>query len=492
MERSELLEKTRSYPDRPGVYLMHDGEGRVLYVGKAKSLKKRVASYFRRSGFASPRLRKLVSLIEDISTIRTESEVEALVLEAKLIKRYQPFFNVELKMGERYPYIKVTSEPFPRVVVTRHHSDDGGVYFGPFTRVSEVRQLLRLTERYFPLRTCTRDIDPSRPRNRPCVKYALGRCLGPCAGKCGQREYGERVADVILLLQGQTLKLVERLRARMERAASELAFEEAGRIRDTIRAIWRYTRQRTSRGADGELSPEMWDALQELQSALGLKTLPWRIDGFDISHFSGGETYGVVVVFEQGRSNASLYRKFAVRDVEGIDDFRSMEEVLSRRYRHVLQGDEPVPQLIVIDGGEQQLRFARKALEALGIEDIPSVALAKREELVYSEAGRPPLALPEGGAALRLLQQVRDEAHRYAVGAHRSRRDSRLRRSALEEIPGVGKKRAARLLGTFGSVQRISTLEAEEIASVPGIGRTLAATIRRTLRGEVETETEKR
>jgi excinuclease ABC subunit C len=482
MEREKLLERIRAFPDRPGVYLMHDETGDVLYVGKAKSLRKRVASYFRRTGYASPRLRKLVDSVSDISTIRTESEAEALITEAKLIKKYQPFFNVELKMGERYPYIKITRERFPRIVITRHREEDGGTYLGPFTRVTEIRRLLRLVERYFPLRSCSRNLDEGPYEARPCMRHALGRCLAPCAGRCTESEYGERIADILLLLKGNTSHLVERLRSRMERASQALAFEEAARYRDTIRALWIYRGQRNNASEQGDLDWSTWSVLRRVQEVLHLDTIPWRIDGFDISHFSGRETVGVVVVFEQGVPNPSLYRRFSVKSVEGVDDFRSIEEVVGRRYGRVLAGQEPMPQLILIDGGPQQLVFAKQALEAHHVEDVPLVALAKREEELYLPGGMLPLRLDRNDPALLLLQRVRDEAHRFAVTSHRGKRNIRLRRSALEEIPGLGKKRAAALLAVFGSVRRLSAADEEALGSVPGIGPALARKIRNALR----------
>jgi len=473
-----LREKIRGLPDRPGVYLMHDDQGEVLYVGKAKSLKKRVGSYFRRQDYASPRLRRLVASIADISVIRTESEVEALIVEARLIKKYQPFFNVELKMGERYPFVKITKERFPRILITRHREEDGGIYFGPFTRVAEVRQLLRLSERYFPLRQCAREIDPGAPEARPCVRHALGRCLGPCAGLCSEGAYAERVADLVLLLSGKTADLVERLRRRMDRAAQEMAFEEAAHLRDMIRGLWHYTRQRTSLAGHNTLDGETWQVLRQLQELLGLKTLPWRIDGFDISHFSGKETYGVAVVFEQGAPNPSLYRRFVVKSLDGaVDDFRAMEEVVARRYRRVVQGQEPAPQLILIDGGPQQLAFALEALRGAGLGDIPMVALAERNEEIYRPDEAVPMRLERSDRALHLLQRVRDEAHRFAVSSHRRGRDVRLRRSALEDIPGVGKKRAAALLGALGSPARIAATDSADLARIPGIGPGLAKRI---------------
>jgi excinuclease ABC subunit C len=483
MERENLLKRIKGFPDKPGVYVMHGADGNAIYIGKAKSLKKRVASYFRHEAFASPRLARLVSEITDISTIRTESDAEAMVLESRLIKLYQPFFNVKLKMGERYPFIKITNEDFPRVVVTRHRSEDGAVYIGPFVRTGDFRSLIRISERYFPLRTCASAIEAGgRPaRERPCLRHTLGLCLAPCAGLCKEAEYRERVADLALLLQGKGADLAGRLHKRMDAAASRLEFEEAARLRDTIRAIWRVSRQRLSTPAMFEENAADWAPLKRLQDVLGLKTLPWRIDGYDISHTAGENTVGVVVVFEQGIANTSLYRRFNIKTVEGVDDFRSMEETLTRRYKRCLDREEPMPQLIMIDGGPVQLEFALKALEPLGLSGIPAVALAKREEEIYLPGTEKPLRLAADDPGLKLLQRVRDEAHRFAITSHRSARDKKFSRSSLEDIPGMGKNRVSQLLSRFGSVRAVAKLSREELASVPGIGPALAERVLQAL-----------
>lgn len=477
MKREELLLHIKSFPDKPGVYLMHDPDGKIIYVGKAKSLKKRVLSYFRHSNFASPRLRKLVETICDISTIRTATEMEALILENRLIKLYQPFFNIDLKMNERYAYIKITSEKFPRIVVTRNKQNDGAVYIGPYVRVAEVRELLRLIERYLPLRCCTAEINEPQKGRRPCMRYSLGRCIAPCAGFCTENEYKDRVADVILLLQGRCVELVEKLRGRMDRAAANTAFEEAAVLRDTIRAIWRVSRQRNNIPEIAAGGDNFWETLNLLQKTFNLPVLPWRIDGFDISHTAGNDTFGVVVVFEQGYPNTSLYRRFKIRTVEGIDDFRSMKETLLRRYKRCIEGQEPLPQLILIDGGPVQLEFASAALEELNLTNIPVLSLAKEFEEVYTSDSKDPVRLDHTDHALRLLQHIRDEAHRYAITSHRAARDKNFRRSKLEDIPGIGKAKAAQLITKYGSTRAVLETPQEILASTPGIGAVLAKRI---------------
>ncbi|MDR1733110.1 MAG: excinuclease ABC subunit UvrC [Synergistaceae bacterium] len=485
MTKPNIAAILKNLPDRPGVYIMRNAEGEVLYVGKAKRLKRRVSSYFRHSNFASPRLRKLVELVEDISILRTDSEAEALIVESRLIRRYSPFFNVDLKMSDRYPWIRITNEPFPRLAVTRKKEEDGSAYFGPYVSAGNIRTLLRLVERYFPLRSCRMEILKGKPDRRPCIEHALGRCMGPCADLCTEGEYRERVNDVILLLQGHTAELVERMRRRMDAAAKVMAFEEAARYRDTIRAVWKVSRQRVSATLQEDLDSETWQVLVHLQETFGLKTLPWRIDAFDISHMSGHETYGCCIVFEQGKPNPSLYRRFKIRSLaeNEIDDFRSIQETVLRRYRHLLDHAEPLPQFTVIDGGPVQLEFAMKSFEELKL-DIPVVSLAKQEELVFLPGRPEPLRLSFDDPVLKLLQRLRDEVHRYAITTHRNARAGRLRRSALEEIPGIGKNRAAQLIVKFGSVQRIARLTPEELGAVPGLGKALAQKIVDHLRGE--------
>ncbi len=476
MNKAELIKFVKGFPDKPGVYLMRDENGEIIYIGKAKSLKKRVSSYFRHEHFASPRLEKLVDTIRDISTMRTESEIEALILENRLIKLYQPFFNVDLKMNERYAYIKITAEKYPRIIVTRVKMDDGARYIGPYVRVQEVRALLRLVERYLPLRSCGGE-EPKAQGGRPCMKHSLGRCLAPCCGLCTENEYRDRAADVALLLQGHGAELIERLRKRMDSAAREMLFEEAARLRDTIRAIWRVSRQQHTMPDIPSGEENFFEILNSMQKAFELPILPWRIDGFDISHSAGNFTVGVAVVFEQGYPNPSLYRKFNIKTVEGIDDFRSMKETLTRRYSRCLEGQEPLPQLILIDGGPVQLEFAIQALDELNIHNIPIISLAKEFEEVYLPNRKEPIRLDHTDPVLRLLQHVRDESHRFAITSHRTRRGKSFKRSKIEEVPGIGRAKAAMLITKFGSVRALLDVPEEELAAAPGIGRALAKRI---------------
>ena len=471
----------KTLPERPGVYLMRDAEGKIIYVGKAIKLKRRVSSYFRHSHL-SPRLNKLVSLIEDISVIRTETEAEALIVEAKLIRRYSPFFNIELKMSDKYPYIKVTDEDFPRLEITRHKQNDGAVYLGPFVDAGNIRNLMRLAERYFPLRICRSKIKPDENK-RPCVEYNLGHSMGACAALCSKSEYRERVADLILLFEGKSAELVERLRKRMDEAAKNLEFEKAARFRDTIRAIGKLSRQKISSALQEDLDSQTWHVLNQIQKILGLKTIPWRMDAFDISHTHGHDTYGCCVVFEQGRPSKNLYRKFKIRSIKDgeINDFQSIYETVKRRYAHVIDNSEPAPQLALIDGGPIQLEYAERALKELGF-DLPLIALAEREELIFLP-GKPdePLRLERSDPVLQIFQRLRDEVHRFAITTHRHAREKHMTDSKFFKIVGLGNKKIAELLVKFGSVEKIAELSPEELEKAPGIGRVMAQRIFKAL-----------
>ena len=472
----------KTLPERPGVYLMRDAEGKIIYVGKAKKLKRRVSSYFRHSHLSS-RLNKLVSLIEDISTIRTETEAEALIVEAKLIRRYSPFFNIELKMSDKYPYIKITDEDFPRLEITRHKQNDGALYLGPFVDAGNIRDLMRLAERYFPLRICRSKIKPD-PNKRPCVEYNLGHSMGACAALCSKSEYRERVADLILLFEGKSAELVERLRGRMDTCAKNLEFEKAAVCRDAIRAIWKLSQQKISSALQEDLDSETWNVLNEIQKLLGLKTLAWRIDAFDISHTHGHDTYGCCIVFEQGRPSPNLYRRFKIKSINDgeINDFQSIYETVKRRYSHVIDNSEPAPQLALIDGGPIQLEYAERALKELNFE-LPLIALAEREELIFlPDKPDKPLRLERSDPVLQLFQRLRDEVHRFAITTHRRARNKHVRESKLYNVKGLGKNKAVELILKFGSSAKIAALSQEELEKVSGIGPVLARKILEELR----------
>ena len=385
-------------------------------------------------------------------------------------------------MSDKYPYIKVTDEDFPRLEITRNKRNDGAVYLGPFVDAGNIRNLMRLSERYFPLRVCRSKIKPDENK-RPCVEYNLGHSMGACAALCSKDEYRERVADLILLFEGKSAELVERLRERMNAAAQNLEFEKAAHFRDTIRAIWKLSRQQISSALQEDLDSETWNVLNQIQKILGLKTLAWRIDAFDISHTHGHDTYGCCVVFEQGRPSPNLYRRFKIKSIEDgeINDFQSIYETVKRRYSHVINNSEPAPQLALIDGGPIQLEYAERALKELNF-DLPLIALAEREELIFLP-GKPdaPLRLEFSDPALQLFQRIRDEVHRYAITTHRRARNKHMRDSKLFHINGLGRKKVVDLIVKFGSTSKIASLTPEELQQVSGIGPVLAQKILKEL-----------
>ncbi|MFL5581326.1 MAG: excinuclease ABC subunit UvrC [Gemmatimonadaceae bacterium] len=584
--------KLQHLPDSPGVYLWKDEEGAVLYVGKAKSLRSRVRSYFASEHFESPKTRALVRKVADLDTIVVPTEAHALILEANLIKEYRPRFNIALRDDKSYPYIKVTvHEPFPRVWVTRRLETDGARYFGPYTDVGAMRRALNVVKRIFHVRSCNYDMPRQMPE-RPCLDYHIGRCKAPCILAQSQQQYRAMIDEVVLFLDGKTAEVTRRVRERMDAAAANLDFERAAEMRDALRHLERmeepvavveveggdrdvtgYARdgdeavvvvmrvrggkllgrdqhfldnvdgeadgdvlaaylQRTylasgsaaaleradellvpfdfadrellqgslegtailvpQRGSKRELvqlaeqnarhlleefkltsdgpAPEerAVDPVYELQRQLGLTRVPRSLVCFDISHAQGTDTVASMVWFQNGRPRREEYRKFKVKSVEGIDDFASMREVVGRYFARRLEEKKPVPDLVVIDGGKGQLSSAHAALTELGLGEHPLISLAKRDEEIFTVGRSDSIRLPRRSAALRLLQQARDEAHRFAVTFQRLRRSKRTVTSELLEIPGVGPTKRRALLQHFGSVQGVREAAPEAIAELPG------------------------
>lgn len=582
---SELLqEKLQHLPDRPGVYLMKDTQGTIIYVGKAVVLKNRVRSYFQSSRNHSPKVKAMVARIVDLEYIVTGSEMEALILECNLIKKYRPKYNISLKDDKNYPYIKVTlQETFPRAYVTRKVLKDGARYFGPYTDAGAVHETMKLIRQLFPLRTC-RQLE----KRRPCLEYHIKRCLAPCAELVSAAVYQAMISEICLLLEGRSEAVLKSLRQRMEDAAENLEFELAARLRDQLLAVEKVTEKQNiitgagdqdviglARSAAGTcvqvffvrsgkmvgrdhfllagseeeddeavlaafikqyygqatfipreiLLPQAlaerellagWlseqkggkvalevpqrgtkkdivvmaasnaaivleeqaarllaqeehtaGAVRDLGQYLALAQPPERMECFDISHIQGSETVASMVVFEGGKPKKEDYRRYKLQTVEGKpDDFKSMQEVVGRRYRNP---DLPVPDLIIIDGGKGQLNSALPIIRAAGLWDVPVVGLAKEFEHIFKEGESEPLILPRHSQALYLVQRIRDEAHRFAITYHRKLRAKRNLVSVLDHIPGIGEKRRKALWDAFGSLPKIKAAAVEELAAVPGM-----------------------
>lgn len=588
--QEELAEKVAHLPHQPGVYLMKDEQGRIIYVGKAVVLKNRVRSYFQSSRNHSPKVQALVAKIYDLEYIVTASEVEALILECNLIKKHRPRYNISLKDDKTYPYIKVTlNESFPRIYATRKVLKDGAKYFGPYTNSGAVHETLRLLKRIFPLRTCRQ-----LTAERPCLQHHINRCMAPCSGKVDAKTYGQMINEVCLFLEGRSDDVIKNIRQRMLEAADDLQFEKAAKLRDQLAAVEKVTEKQNIvtgsgdqdaigmarsavgtcvqvffirsgklvgrdhfllSGSDNEEDAEVlaaflkqyysqaafiprevllpfaveeqdlimnWlgeskgqkvqlevpqrgtkrdlvqmaagnaeivltekaayiknqterttGAVAELGSYLNIAP-PQRMECFDISHTQGAETVASMVVFEDGRPKKSDYRRYKLLTVEGKpDDFRSMQEVVLRRYQKC---EEPLPDLIIIDGGKGQLSSALEIIRGVGL-TIPVIGLAKEFEHIFMEGESQPLILPRQSPALYLMQNIRDEAHRFAITYHRKLRSKRNMVSVLDHIVGIGDKRRKALWEHFGSLDKIKQASVEEMSQVPGMNMPAAEAV---------------
>jgi excinuclease ABC subunit C len=571
-------QRIRELPDRPGIYVFRSAEKKALYVGKAKSLKKRGVSYLRDP--QDERLQRMLEEARDLDFLVADSEAEALALENNWIKNQKPRYNILLRDDKTYPYLKLTPGDYPRIAFTRKIRRDGAEYFGPYLPAGLARKAVKLVQKLFKVRVCRIEIDGRLPR--PCLYYDMHRCLGPCvAGLTTREAYAEALAEARLFLLGRNDQLVRDLRHKMFTASDAEDFEEAARLRDLIaeiEAIGQRRKVSSVKGEDvdvfgafaaggnaavtvlvmrggqildrrelfwegagavsverllSEVLPQIYDrttfipkevhlpvpiegeealaewlaekkgervylrmpsrgpkadrvalamrnaelgykrrfraenrgtaAARDLARHLDLPEPPRRIEGFDISNFQGSDAVASLVVWEGGRMRKSDYRSFNIRGLEGPDDFASIRQAVERRYARVLDEVGDMPDLLLIDGGRGQLNAALEALAVLGVEETPVVGLAKREEEIYIPDHPEPLKLPRHDAALQLLQEIRDEAHRFAVSRHRRRRTSRTLTSRLDQLRGVGPGRRKRLLRRFGSVAAVTGATLEEL-----------------------------
>ena len=608
-----------SIPDAPGSYQFLDAEGRLIYVGKAKSLRSRLANYFADPDTLPIRTRQMVAAASSVDWIEVRNEVEALFLEFNLIKTHHPRFNVRLKDDKSYPYLAVTlDEDWPRAMVMRGAKRKGVRYFGPYAHAYAIRETLDLLLRTFPIRTCTKSkFDRHHRLGRPCLYAHIEKCVAPCVDAVDHAGYDELVEDLLRFLDGETAPVLDRLDKEMHAASSDLDFERAARLRDQIVSVQKAIERQQMVGSRAEeydaiafaedeleaavqvffvrrgrvvgrkgvivekvepleppalvarvleqlygdagaedvpkevvvpVAPEdipLYEAflgarrgsrvhvrvpqrgskreflgvvrhnadeafvqhklrrasdhnararaLTALQSALDLPEAPLRIECFDISNLQGSEIVGSMVVMEDGLAKRSDYRRFKVRAQQGQDDLAAMGEVLTRRFRKYLDERDAgarsgkrfayPPNLLLVDGGKGQLNVAVGVLEELGLEDIGVAALAKRFEEVYRPGQEEPLRIPRDSEALYLLQQVRDEAHRFAITYHRKLREKRMVRSVLDDVPGLGPVRRRRLLKEFGSVKRLRASTEQELVAVPWLPERVARSLYEHLHG---------
>jgi excinuclease ABC subunit C len=463
-----LKEKVRQLPDKPGVYLMKDRLGRIIYVGKARSLKKRVSSYFQRGRARTidqPKIRALIDLIVDFDTIEVKSEPEALLLEGKLIKQWRPRYNTDFTDDKRFLLVRIDlAEELPRFRLTRLKKEDHSRYFGPFAHSGLLRKTLAQMRRQFGIL-----LGDSTPQKLPDGTWRLyddvREELYGTENVVSTEAYRRRVEDACAFLEGKSREWLETLRVEMTAAAEKHEFEE------TLRKTRRFERHDPTRLAVDD------DAVEALQRALALPVPPRAMECFDISHISGTFVVASMVYFADGRPDKNNYRRFQIKSFIGNDDFRAMEEVVGRRYRRLVEEGKPFPDLVVIDGGRGQVGAALKAFIGLGLTPPAIIGLAKQHETVIFPDERPPLNLPLNHPGLNLLQRLRDEAHRFANTYNANLRSKKIRESVLDDMLGLGAKRRAVLLAHFGSIDRLRAASAKEISEVEGFGPKMATDV---------------
>lgn len=517
-EKPDLKKKLHDVPHKPGVYIMRDRFNRAIYVGKARNLRKRLSNYFMASKIATADLktRALLEAIWDFEYHLVRSEPEALLLEGKLIKEFRPKYNVSFRDDKRFLLVKVNmNDPFPRFVLTRVRKEDGARYFGPFAHSGALRSTLNLMKKQFGLRSC-RPVEPGENDFKHCHDHIIRNCSAPCVKRVTREAYLEQVDKACDFLEGESRQLIESLEKEMLNASKKLDFERAAELRDLIENLKRTTkpmRRFTRHSLPSTVDPAA--DLQALKDALQLNAPPTVMECFDISNISTTHIVASMVSFRNGVPDKSNYRRYRIRTVPGQDDFASMAEVIRRRYSRVLleardlnpevaeftqetppdairrlarEADaEPqtryvrLPDLVIVDGGKGQLNAACKELQKLGLDTLPIIGLAKENEEIYRPSRPLPLQLPLDSGAIRLLQRIRDEAHRFANTYHQLLMKKRIAESILDDCPGVSENRKQLLLKHFGSVERLRKASAEEIAQVEGIGPKMAEEVAKFL-----------
>ncbi len=481
---ADLREVVNQIPLTPGVYFMKDAEGGILYIGKARILKNRVRSYFINK-MQLPKIAILVSQIRRIDYIETTTEMDALLLEAQLIRKYQPKYNKELKDDKSYPLLKITSEKYPRIVITRNKSDKKAFYYGPYTDARLLREAVNLINSLFPIRKCRR-----LPKTA-CLYYHIGQCVAPCIKPDVEEEYDRWVREVRGFLGGGKKSIVEYLTERMHDAASELRFEDAQFFKDQIQALGTLKKKRFI-----PKNPEAGIGLAatlELKRILGMEKLPERIVCFDVSNIQGNEAVASKVAFYRELPDKMAYRRYKIRTVQGIDDYAMMQEALGRMLQGLKAGREDfIPDVIMIDGGKGHLRAAFEVMKQEGFEGTELISIAKKFETIYSAKkmllgesdAAEDLNIPKDAPSNHLLQKIRDEAHRFAILYHRSLKEKELAKSQLDEIPGIGEIRKKILLRQFDSLEELSRCGVERLAAIPGMNQVAAERVAAWFQGE--------
>lgn len=491
----DIKSKVNKLPDTSGVYFFKDKREKVIYVGKANSLKSRVSSYFSNSTQQSPKINKMIEEIVNIEYITTSSEIEALILESKMIKNNNPYYNTQLKDDKSYPYIKITLErDFPQILfyrkINRKVKEGKALYFGPFVDTNATRVVIKLLRQVFKIRECKKK---DLKKAKICLDYQIGLCSAPCVNMISKIEYRKRIREICLFLSGKQKRLLNNLYREMKEASSNLNYEKAAKVRDRIKSIETILKSQEinlfrKNNENGYLLKKIEEvekdeikkgrkAVIDLKDKLSLKKLPEIIEAFDISNIQGKLAVGSLVVFEEGRPKKKDYRRFRVKRVKGIDDYAMLQEITERRYKRLLSEGKKLPDLVLVDGGKGQLSEVKKILNNLNLE-LPIISIAKKEEEIFKPEVHKPIILPSNSEALFLLQRIRDEAHRFAVTYHRSIRSKELRNSKLDIIPGIGAKRKRLLLEHFKSIEDIRNASRVEISKIPGFGDKIAEKIK--------------
>lgn len=491
----DIKSKINKLPDTSGVYFFKDKREKVIYVGKANSLKSRVSSYFSNSTQQSPKINKMIEEIVNIEYITTSSEIEALILESKMIKNNNPYYNTQLKDDKSYPYIKITLErDFPQILfyrkINRKIKEGKALYFGPFVDTNATRVVIKLLRQVFKIRGCRKK---DLKKAKICLDYQIGLCSAPCENMINRTDYRRRIREICLFLAGKQKRLLNGLYREMKEASHNLKYEKAARVRDRIKSIETILKSQEinlfrKNNENGYLLKKIEEvekdeikkgrkAVIDLKDKLSLKKLPEIIEAFDISNIQGKLAVGSLVVFEKGRPKKKDYRRFRVKKVKGIDDYAMLQEITERRYKRLLSEGKKLPDLILVDGGKGQLNEVKKIIDSLNLE-LPIISIAKKEEEIFKPEVRKPITLPSNSEALFLLQIIRDEAHRFAVTYHRRIRNKELRNSKLDLIPGIGAKRKRLLLEHFKSIEDIKNASKVDISKIPGFGDKIAEKIK--------------
>jgi len=415
-QANKMRQDINNLPHSPGVYIMKNVSGDVLYVGKANDLKKRVSSYFQKSRNHSRRIESLISQAAKIDFIPVSSSAEALIYENGLIKRFAPKYNVALRDDKSYPLLKLTvNEKFPRLIMTRvEEPGDGALYYGPYTSAKLLKEALRILQKLFSLRTC------NKMPKKECLQFHIQQCLGPCTGKINEERYADLVVQLKLFLEGKRAQLLKFLSDKMKKLSSDERFEEASEYRNRLEALSAVKKNRVSYRPMYEL--------EELQKILGIKEKLERIEAFDISNIMGDQACGSLVYFYKGKPDKNEYRKFKIKTVSGINDYSMMREIVRRRYTRSIEEKKKLPDLIIIDGGKGHLGVALDELKKLGLEYLPAIGIAKEFERIYVRNKKEPIILPKESKALHLLERIRDEAHRFAIYYHKKLMSKRILR----------------------------------------------------------------